>query len=191
MLEKQIADKIKKIRKSKGYTLDQLGRLTELSKGLLSRIENCQVSPPIATLSKISHGLDVPISIFFDVEDQTGQKGYAVTLKNQRRRISRKGTATPELDYYSLSGLKSDNLIEPFIVKYPAASKKTTRLYDHPGEEFFMVLKGKVDFIYGEKIIQLETGDAIHFDPSTPHRGQNAGEIESECLVIIIEEEKQ
>ncbi len=190
MLEKQIADKIKKIRKNKGYTLDHLGKLTDLSKGLLSRIENCQVSPPIATLSKISHGLEVPIGIFFDSEETTKKEGYAVTLKNERRQVSRRGI-TAELDYYSLSGLKSDNLIEPFIIKYSATQKKTTKLYDHPGEEFLLVLKGRIDFIYGKKTIRLETGDSIHFDPSTPHRGQNAGKTESECLVIVIDKEKK
>ena len=51
MLEKKIADKIHEIRKNKGLTLAQLGDATGLSKGLLSRIENNQVSPPIATLS--------------------------------------------------------------------------------------------------------------------------------------------
>jgi len=189
MIEKQIADKIKKIRKSKGYTLDQLGRLTDLSKGLLSRIENCQVSPPIATLSKISHGLDVPIGTFFDIEETAGEDGYAVILKDERKRVNRRG-ATAELNYYSLKGLKSDNLIEPFIVKYPAAQKKPTKLYDHPGEEFLLVLKGKIDFIFGKKTIRLETGDSIHFDPSTPHRGQNAGKTESECLVIVTDKGK-
>lgn len=190
MLEKQIADKIKKIRKSKGYTLDQLGRLSDLSKGLLSRIENCQVSPPIATLSKISHGLEVPIGIFFNTGETTGEQGYAVTLKDERKQVNRRGPAT-ELNYYSLSGLKSNNLIEPFIIKYPATKKQPTRLYDHPGEEFLLVLKGEIDFIYGKKKIRLATGDSIHFDPSTPHRGQNAGKTESECLVIIIDKEKK
>lgn len=190
MLEKQIADKIKKIRKSKGYTLDHLGKLTDLSKGLLSRIENCQVSPPIATLSKISHGLEVPIGIFFDSEEITKEEGYAVTLKNERRQISRRGI-TAELNYYSLSGLKSDNLIEPFVINYPVTQKKPTKLYDHPGEEFLLVLKGEIDFIYGKKTIRLETGDSIHFDPSTPHRGQNAGKIESECLVIVVDKGKK
>ncbi|MBU0462062.1 MAG: helix-turn-helix domain-containing protein, partial [Proteobacteria bacterium] len=46
MIEKQIADKIKLIRKSKGMTLAQLGDVTNLSKGLLSRVENNLVSPP-------------------------------------------------------------------------------------------------------------------------------------------------
>ncbi|MBW2565134.1 MAG: helix-turn-helix transcriptional regulator, partial [Deltaproteobacteria bacterium] len=66
MLEKKIADKIHEIRKNKGLTLAQLGDATGLSKGLLSRIENNQVSPPIATLSKIARGLEVPIGIFFE-----------------------------------------------------------------------------------------------------------------------------
>lgn len=190
MLEKRIADKIKQIRNRKGYTLEQLGKLTDLSKGLLSKIENCQVSPPIATLSKISHGLEVPIGIFFDTEEEMGEEGYAVTLKSDRKQINRRG-ATAELNYYSLSSLRSDNLIEPFIVKYPATKQQPTKLYDHPGEEFFLVLQGKVDFIYGEKTIRLETGDSIHFDPLTPHRGQNAGKTESECLVIIVDGEKK
>ena len=74
MLEKKIADKIHEIRKNKGLTLAQLGDATGLSKGLLSRIENSQVSPPIATLSKIARGLEVPIGIFFEEDEVYNQK---------------------------------------------------------------------------------------------------------------------
>ena len=189
MLEKQIADKIKKIRKRKGYTLDQLGKLTGLSKGLLSRIENYQVSPPIATMSKISYGLEVPIGIFFETEKAADEEGYSVTLKDERKQVNRR-EATAELNYFSLSSLPVDKLIEPFIVKYPAIDKKPTKLYDHPGEEFLFVLKGNIDFIYGKKVIRLKTGDSIHFDPSTPHRARNAGKTKSECLIIITDKEK-
>ena len=45
MLEKKSADKIKEARKNKGLTLAQLSEEVGLSKGLLSRIENNQVSP--------------------------------------------------------------------------------------------------------------------------------------------------
>jgi transcriptional regulator with XRE-family HTH domain len=54
MLQKKIADKIRKFRKNKGYTLEQLGKLTDLSKGLLSRVENNQVFLPTATSSRIA-----------------------------------------------------------------------------------------------------------------------------------------
>ncbi len=184
MLEKQIADKIKKIRKDKGYTLDHLGKLTGLSKGLLSRIENYQVSPPIGTLSKISHGLDVPIGIFFDEEEENEEEKFAVTLNNQRKQVN-KIEATAELNYFSLSSLRSKKTIKPFIVKYPVINKTPSKLYDHPGEEFLFVLNGKINFIYGKKTIRLDAGDAVHFDPLIPHRVRNAGKTESECLVII------
>ena len=187
MLEKRIADKIHEIRKNKGLTLAQLGDSTGLSKGLLSRIENNQVSPPIATLSKIARGLEVPIGIFFE-EDDTDREGYAVTYKNERKQVIRRGTKTG-FTYYSLTSLKSRHLIEPFIVKYPVIEKDPNKLFDHFGEEFLLVLKGEMQIVYGKEKIRLKTGDAIHFDPSTPHRGQNAGKKESECLVIVINED--
>ncbi|MCP4374138.1 MAG: helix-turn-helix transcriptional regulator [Deltaproteobacteria bacterium] len=187
MLEKKIADKIHKIRKNKGLTLAQLGDATGLSKGLLSRIENNQVSPPIATLSKIASGLEVPIGIFFE-EDEADRKGYAVTYKNERKQVIRRGTKIG-FAYYSLSSLKSRHLIEPFIVKYPVIEKEPNKLFDHFGEEFLLVLKGEMELVYGKEKIRLKTGDSIHFDPSTPHRGQNAGKKESECLVIVIDED--
>ena len=187
MLEKKISDKIRQIRKNKGITLAQLGEQTSLSKGLLSRIENCQVSPPIATLSKIARGLEVPINVFFE-EDDSDQKGYTVTRKNKRRQVIRKGTKIG-FTYYSLTGRKSPHILEPFVVRYPVIKKEPTVLFDHPGEEFLFVLKGDMELVYGKEKIKLGLGDAIHFDPSTPHRGQNAGKEESECMVIVVDKD--
>ncbi|RLC12511.1 MAG: Cro/Cl family transcriptional regulator [Deltaproteobacteria bacterium] len=187
MLEKKIADKIRQIRKERGLTLAQLGEKTSLSKGLLSRIENNQVSPPIATLSKIARGLDVPISIFFETDDNN-EKGYALTRIRDRKQVIRKGTKIG-FTYYSLTGLKRQHVIEPFIVKYPVIKTEPKLLFDHPGEEFLFVLKGEMELVYGKEKIRLGPGDAIHFDPSVPHRGQNAGKEESECLVVIIGQE--
>jgi transcriptional regulator with XRE-family HTH domain len=184
MLEKKIADKIRWIRKTRGLTLAQLGKETGLSKALLSRIENSRVSPPIATLAKISQGLDVPISIFFTEKED--HKPYAVTRKAERKQVVRQGTKIG-FTYYLLTSLSNPHSIEPFIVKFPVISKEPAVLFDHPGEEFLFVLKGKMELIHGKERIPLARGDAIHFDPSIPHRGQNTGKEESECLVVVVE----
>jgi mannose-6-phosphate isomerase-like protein (cupin superfamily) len=138
-------------------------------------------------LSKIARGLEVPIGIFFE-EDETDHKGYTVTYKNERKQVIRRGTKIGFI-YYSLSSLKTRHLIEPFIIRYPVIGKEPIKLFDHFGEEFLFVLKGKMDLVYGKEKIRLKAGDAIHFDPSTPHRGQNVGKEESECLVIVIDED--
>jgi transcriptional regulator with XRE-family HTH domain len=185
MLEKRIAEKIREIRKTRGLTLHQLGHETGLSKALLSRIENNRVSPPIATLAKISQGLGVPISVFFSEEEEEGQS-CAVTRKKDRKPLVRKGTKIG-FTYYSLTSLTGPHTIEPFVVSYPVISKEPSLLFDHPGEEFVFVLKGKMELIHGKERIRLHSGDAAHFDPSVPHRGQNVGNSESECLVIVVE----
>lgn len=187
MIEKKIADKVREIRKNKGLTLAQLSEEIGLSRGLLSRIENNQVSPPIATLSKIAQGLDVHIGIFFEEDDSDHEK-YAVTHKNNRKQITRAGTKIG-FTYYSLTQLKSHHAIDPFIVRYPVIKREPKALFDHPGEEFLFVLNGEIELVYGKEKIRLGAGDAIHFDPSTPHRGQNIADEESECLVIVVGEE--
>jgi transcriptional regulator with XRE-family HTH domain len=187
MLEKKIADKIRQIRNNKGITLAQLGEEAGLSKGLLSRIENNQVFPPIATLSRIARGLEVPISIFFE-DDGSDQERYAVIYNNERKQVVRRGTKIG-FTYFSLIGLKTQHMIEPFIVRYPVIIKEPNVLFNHSGEEFLLVLKGKMELVYGKEKVRLEVGDAIHFDPSTPHRGQNVGKEESECLVVIVNKE--
>jgi transcriptional regulator with XRE-family HTH domain len=187
MIEKKIADKIREIRKTKGLTLSQLGEETGLSKGLLSRIENNQVSPPIATLSKIAQGLDVPISIFF-LETDTDNETFSVIQKSERKQILRKGSRIG-YTYHSLTQLKTHHVIDPFIVRYPVSIKKPPMLFDHPGEEFILVLKGEINVLYGENTIRLKPGDAMHFDPSVPHAAQGIGEEDSECLVVVVGKE--
>ena len=184
MLEKKIADKIRQTRKSKGLTLAQFGEMIGLSKGLLSRIENNQVSPPIGTLSKISQGLEVPIASFFeDAEEE--QKKCIVTKKHERKQVVRPGTKIG-FTYYSLKHMKPPYAMHAFIMKTPPFKKEPKVLFDHPGEEFVFVLKGEMELVYGKEKIRLDAGDAIHFDPSEPHRAQCLGKEDGECLVIVI-----
>jgi transcriptional regulator with XRE-family HTH domain len=185
MIGKQIADEMKKIRKSKGLTLKQLGQKINISPGMLSRLENNQSSPPIATLAKIAQGLEVPISIFFEENGKTTDQKYIVTRNDQRRQVVRRGSDIGFI-YYAFNTAKDLPLIEAFIMNHPPLKKKLKLLFDHPGEEFVLVLKGSIEIVYGLETIRLAAGDAIHFDPSIPHRAQNVGKGMSECLVIIV-----
>lgn len=58
--------KIRTIRTSKGLTLDQLSKLSGVSKSRLSDLENGLGSPTIATLQKIAKALRVSIEDLLD-----------------------------------------------------------------------------------------------------------------------------
>jgi two-component system, OmpR family, response regulator len=61
-----IGHKIRDNRKNQKMTLAQLARVTDLSKGLISQVENGRASPSIASLSKIADALNMRMSEFFD-----------------------------------------------------------------------------------------------------------------------------
>jgi transcriptional regulator with XRE-family HTH domain len=188
MLEKMIATKIRQIRQDQGLTLAQLGAKAGLSKGLLSRIESNQSSPPIATLSKIAQGLGVPIGVFFEDETEPPHR-YFVTRRTERRQLVKPGTKIG-FSYFSLSNRKPPFVMDAFVLHHAPFKKEPRLLFDHPGEEFLLVLKGEMELVYGQEKIRLNPGDAIHFDPSVPHRAQNVGQTEEgECLVVIIAQE--
>jgi len=184
MIERQIAERIRQIRKTRGLTLEQLGEKIGISRGMLSRLETNRSSPPIATLAKIAQGLEVPIGLFFENSESTTEQKYTITRSNKRKQVVRRGSEIG-FTYYAFKKPQFLYLVEAFIMEHPPVKKKIKALFDHPGEEFILVLKGAIELVYGEEIIHLETGDAIHFDPSIPHRAQNVGNIEAECIVVI------
>lgn len=184
MIEQQIARRMREIRKSRGLTLARLGEMAGISRGMLSRLENNQCSPPIATLSKIAQALEIPIGVFFEEQPPAPEQRVAVTRRDQRVQAVRPG-AQIGFTYWTFNKAKDLHVIEAFIIQHPVVKKTPKMLFDHPGEEFLLVLSGSVEFVIGREVIQMAPGDAVHFDPSIPHRIQNRGKDQAECLVVV------
>src|SRR5690242_19806537 len=83
VIEYQIARRVRQLRTARELTLKELSDLTGLSKGLLSKIENCNVSPPIGTLSKLATALSLPIGEFF--EEDGAEPGVVFFPKTKRQ----------------------------------------------------------------------------------------------------------
>ena len=58
---------------------------------------------------------------------------------------------------------------EPFIVSVPRNPRYVGPGLQHPGEEFMLVIRGKLLVWVADKEYVLEEGDAIYFDSSLPH----------------------
>lgn len=181
-----MAEKIRSIRKAKGLTLAQLGEKVNLSSGLLSRIENNQSSPPIATLAKIAQGLEVPIGYFFK-EEKADPEAITITRPKERQNVVGNGNDIG-FTYHALGSIDIPHRLEAFVMRHPPgeSAKKGGGYFEHSGEEFLFVLKGEMALDYGSGSHNISEGDAVHFDPSVSHRARNVGGQESECLVILV-----
>jgi transcriptional regulator with XRE-family HTH domain len=165
-----IGSKIKKLRKARKLTLQDVARETGFSPALISQIENNNVSPPIATLSKLARFFDVKIGIFFD--DEEVERRYEVVRKGERRVVSRvisKAGTGHGYTYEALSFRKRNKKMEPFVLTVSERAKEE-ELYNHDGEEFLLILSGRAEVILEDERIILEEGDAVYFDASLKHR---------------------
>ena len=58
---------LREVRQDKGLTLDELAKLTRMSKGHLSRIERKETEPTITSLARIALALNVDIAKLYKV----------------------------------------------------------------------------------------------------------------------------
>ncbi len=183
--ELKIGEKLKRLRKKRGVTLKEIARATGFSPALISQIENNNISPPIATLMKISKFFNVKISYFFEEEEESV---YEVVRKDQRRVV--KKVISPEgtdhgYIYESLAYRKKNRIMDPFILVVEPGMRYEENLYSHDGEEFLYVMEGEVEMIVGDERIILREGDSIYFDSTVKHRLLSHSDKISKVLAVI------
>jgi transcriptional regulator with XRE-family HTH domain len=182
-----LGNKIRKLRKQRALTLQEVSYLTGLSKPLLSQIENNLAAPPIATLIKISTALGVKISHFF--RDQNMEDRIVVVKKNERYGVKKlfhhKNESSIGYRWESLAYPMVGKQMEPFVVEIEPREEKDLLFNDHKGEEFHFVLDGIVEFKSAEQVHQLEKGDSIYFDSSIPHALRGIKGVAKSLIVIF------
>ncbi|WP_243373589.1 cupin domain-containing protein [Geotalea sp. SG265] len=186
MSEYNIGAKIKALRRARKLTLNDVANETGFSVALISQIENDNVSPPIATLSKIARFFDVKISVFFAESEEECR--YEVIRSHERivipRVISQEG-ANHGYFYESLSNHRKNKRMEPFILSLNEKAMDTNT-YCHEGEEFLFVLKGSGELLLDDQSIALNEGDGVYFDSTLNHRLLAAGTEEVKVLAVVM-----
>jgi len=179
--EKDLGKRIRSMRAQRGITLQQLASRTNLSKSLLSKIENGKVSSPVSTLFTIAKALNTKITYFFNDKDEN--LPIIVVRKNERRQFHRIN-ARFGYTYEALGYKRKEKLMEPFILYMDKKSAKNVS-FSHPGEEILFVLEGTSEFKHGDQTMILRKGDCVYFDASIPHSGRPIGDKPVKSFMVI------
>jgi transcriptional regulator with XRE-family HTH domain len=183
IIEQQIAHRIRQFRTDRGMTLQELSTATGFSKGLLSKIENCVVSPPIGTLARIAKAFEVHISDFFGTIEP--QPDAVFFPRSVRRTVHSYGSS---LNYHYELLAPSSRLrdMQPMIVTIDGA-KSRFGLQQHAGEQFIFMLEGSMHYIVGERSFKVEAGDTLYFDARSPHGPKLAHDEQAVYIVVHTE----
>jgi transcriptional regulator with XRE-family HTH domain len=179
--EKDLGKRIRSMRVQKAITLQQLASQTNLSKSLLSKIENGKVSSPVSTLFTIAKALNTKITYFFNDRDEN--LPIILVRKNERRQFHRVN-ARFGYTYEALGYKRKEKLMDPFILYMDRRTAKNVS-FSHPGEEILFIMDGTWEFKHGDQTLVLRKGDCIYFDASVPHSGKPIGSKPVKAFMVI------
>ena len=172
---KPLGERLKDVRAEKGISLDFLANETGFSVDYLSRLENGQIMPPVAAILRLSRALEIDSGVLLKEErDQADRK----KAEDFRKR-------TEDYSYQTLTPEAVHKHLKAFRVFIDPASEHKGISYQHEGEEFVYVLKGKVEITVGENKNILNPEDSVHFNSSIVHRLRNLSSERAEMLVVL------
>jgi len=162
-------------------TLAQLAEIAGLSPAIVSQIERGKANPAFTTLAQLAHGLEIPVGRFFIGHDEPASLVVRRADRRNLQGVTREsvGEAAHELLTPDHTGL----LEAQWIVSPPGHNTSETP-FRHRGEEFGIILSGKIDiYLDGERYI-LEAGDSITYASTVPHWYINR--YEESCVAVWV-----
>ena len=165
-LEQAIGVQVRQLRRRVGITVSDLASAAGLSGGMLSKIENGQISPSLASLQALASALNVPLTTFFAAFEE--KRDCSFVKAGSGVGIERRGTKAGH--QYSLLGaaLGGDVVVEPYLITLHADAAPYPA-FQHEGTEFIYMLTGEVMYRHGDQSYHLTPGDALLFDSAAPH----------------------
>ncbi|RRQ26253.1 XRE family transcriptional regulator [Rhodococcus sp. Eu-32] len=165
-LETVIGGQVRNLRISAGLSLSELANRVGMSKAMLSKIENAQASCSLSTLSRLSTGLDVPVTTLF--RGATTQRESVYTPAGNGAHIVGRGTRAGH-HYEMLGALRGQHRrLEAVVVTLEEESTISPR-FQHPGTELLFMLQGEMVYTHDGSDYRLRQGDSLLLDGEGLH----------------------
>ncbi len=185
----QISSQLKDKRKSQGITLQELANRAEVSKALISQIENNRTIPSLLVLINLIRSLGLDLNIFFDEIAKNSANGKLVIRRKEEYQTFYKEDSNAfiykRILTKSISGLTLDLVLLDVLPNAQRENMATTEAF-----EFKYIIKGEIEYTVGDETHLLKEGDSLFFDGRVPHKPKNAQNEPAQMLVVHFFAEK-
>jgi len=183
-LERYLGNTIRELRRAHGLTIADISERAEISRGMLSRIENGQTATSLDALSRIARALGVSLSALFK-NYQTDGEGAQLIKAGESMEVARRGSRAGHI-YNLLSYHQGPTKrFEPFLITIDQ-DQPPYPVFEHPGTEFIYMLEGCIEYRHGKTVYELRPGDALTFDGNVPHGPEKLVEVPIRFLSVTV-----
>ncbi|MDR2698328.1 MAG: cupin domain-containing protein [Candidatus Methanoplasma sp.] len=177
--DNKLGSRIRTYREKLGITQEELAERTGTDADLIRDVEDGNVYPPVGVLIKLSRALGKRLGTFTD--DIVVKDPLITRASGRTEEGSSQGKS--HYHYFPLGKGKTDRHMDPLFIQIdPECGEKTS---SHEGEEFIMVLSGRIELTYGREKHMLEPGDSVYYNSLIPHKVSAADDRPAEIFAMI------
>lgn len=172
-VDRVVRARVRGLRKSRGWTLDELSARCFISASTLSRIETARQRVSLDQLTAIAQALGTTLDTLVD---SSGADDVVIRPQHHPDR----GMTVWRLD--AQQG-RPKTTVARLRLTHPAPVGDPDALRVHPGDEWIMVLSGTVQLLLDDRSHIVETGDAASFSTMVPHA---MGALDGPAEVLLV-----
>jgi len=173
----EIGKKLRRLRKSKALTLEELATRANLTKGFLSQVERDKASPSVAALKQVLDVMGEDISSFFqdiEVPERNIFRKEERELTEEDIDGVRKMILTPDIQYREL---------DPYYVEIEPGKQLTSEDFDDE-EIFGYLLRGGLWLKVNGDENRVEVEDVIYLFPDNEFTLENRDGEEAVLIMV-------
>jgi transcriptional regulator with XRE-family HTH domain len=168
--ERQLCDRVRALRKAKGWTLEQLASLSGVSRSMLSQIERGAANPTLAVAFRIAQAFGASLAELVDAP--TGRTSIEVVRADDAAALFRHDKF---VRIRTLSPLHTEKDVEFYALTLRPGGKLTSAAHFEGTREFLTIEKGAARVRSGDNMTELHAGDSAHYAADVPHQIENIG----------------
>ena len=157
-----VAKNIRRLREEKKLSMDELVRLSGVSKSMLAQIERGDGNPTISTLWKISNGMKVP----FDALTVRPKSPYEIVKTSDIQPLLEDGG---KVKNFSLFPDNENRRFAVYYLELDEGSYWESEPHLKGTSEFITIFTGKIQIHAGGQDFIVEKGESIRFEADTAH----------------------
>lgn len=162
---RQIGERLQGLRDALDLSIEEMASDCQISVEQYQAIELGKSDISVSTLQRIARRFEIPLDVLMFGEEPK-MSAYFLTRKGTGISVER----TKAYKYESLASGFRNRKADPFIVTVEPKPEDTPMYYNtHSGQEFNLVIEGRLLLSINGKELVLNPGDSLYFDSSLPH----------------------
>jgi transcriptional regulator with XRE-family HTH domain len=178
-LTASVGKNLRRLRSDRSLSLEELAKLSGVSRSMLGQIELGQSAPTINVLWKIAQALDEPFSALLADARPPGPR--VVRAADMQQLASRDGRFVSR----ALFTFDSRRKAEAYELKLAPGGTENAEPHAPGTTESLVVSRGALTLSLAGEEHQLAVGDAILFDADVPHVYRNRGRTETVMFLVM------